>query len=348
VYVQRVLVVGDNIGIPRLLRHLDAALVCGIVAAEIRPQYLDELAQLAVTRALSLVIQPRRTSPRFEDFVQYVAGIAPDLIVCDSYSMLLPPAILTIPRAGAVNVHSGLLPEYRGSNPIQWAIINGESEAGVTIHYMDGGFDTGDIIARRRVEVRFTDTWLDVRDRIAEATESLMAEQMPLILDGQASRHPQDSSKARQNPRRRPEDGRIDWHLPVRDIYNLIRALVNPLPGAHYDAGGQTHVVDRYLTIAEVAALKHALIQDKRPERQRCEIRVVQAVSNDPIDFAVVDENGRDLGRAELTAIDYANGRAVASIDLVADTCDRSAVVDAVTQYATSELALPATQLARV
>ncbi len=335
--MQRVLVVGDGVGVPRLLRHLDAGLVCGIMAAEIRPQYVDGLAELAAARGVPLLIQPRPSSPGFPDFVRRVAEAGPDLIICDSYSMLLPPEVLAITRAGAVNVHGGLVPEYRGSNPIQWAIIQGESEAGVTMHYMDGGFDTGDVIACRRVPLMFTDTWKEVSDRVAGATESLIAEQLPLILQGRASRYPQQATTSRHNPRRKPEDGRIDWSRSVRDVYNLIRALVSPIPGAFYVADGKTYVLDRYLTIAEVAALKQRLVP-ARLERGGCRIRVVHAVSNDPITIDVLDPDGHAAGRAKLTEIDYAGGQGRATIDLAGGACDAAAALEAVRDFARSEL----------
>ena len=312
------------------------------MAAETRPQYLDELAMLAASRDVPMLIQPRAVSPSFLEFIRRVEELAPDLIVCDSYSMLLPEEILRIPDAGAINVHGGILPEYRGSNPIQWAIIEGESQAGVTMHYMDKGFDTGDIIACRRVPLFFTDTWLDVRDRIGNATEELMSEQLPLLLKGRASRFPQEKARARHHRRRKAEDGRIDWSHPVRDIYNLIRALVSPMPGAHYVASGKVHVLDSYLTVAEVAALKQQLVPPRPLKRDTCQIRVVNAKSNDPVAFAVVDVAERPAGSAQLTQIDYENGLAKAQIDLDSDVCDRAATRDAVAQFARSELRVSA------
>jgi methionyl-tRNA formyltransferase len=258
--VRRVLVVGDNVGVPRVLRHLDPTLVCGIMGAEIRPQYHSTLSRLAGELGLPFVVQPRSAASGYGSFVESIAGLAPDLILCDSYSMLLRPEVLRLAPAGAVNVHGGLLPRYRGANPIQWMLINDETDAGVTIHFMDEDFDSGSVIAQRRVAVKFTDTWLDVLARVNDATEDLLGEQLPHILSGTASSVPQDPGQARRFPHRKPDDGLIDWSMSIRDIYNLVRALVSPLPGAFYVDGGVKVILDRFMPIAEVALLKQRMI----------------------------------------------------------------------------------------
>jgi methionyl-tRNA formyltransferase len=254
--VGRILLFGDSWGIPQLTGALPADRICGIVAAEIRPECHAELQSMAAGFQVSFLIQPRRKSTRFQGFVGQVRELAPDLILVNSYSMLLPPEILSIPRFDCVNVHSAPLPKYRGSNPIQWAIINNESETGVTMHYMTAEFDAGDIIAQRRVPIFLPDTWLDVRSRVAGATEQMLREELPRLLAQTNDRTTQNEAEASRYPRRRPEDGEIDWSRSELDIHNLIRALVAPLPGAFYYSGGKKIVLDRYLSLAEVAELK--------------------------------------------------------------------------------------------
>src|SRR4029078_1712177 len=131
-----------------------------------------------------------------------VRELAPDLILVNSYSMLLPPEILSIPRFECVNVHGAPLPKYRGSNPIQWAIINNETETGVTMHYMTAEFDAGDIIAQRRVPIGPEDTWLDVRGRVAAATRELLREEIPRVIAQTNNRTAQNESEACSFPRR--------------------------------------------------------------------------------------------------------------------------------------------------
>jgi methionyl-tRNA formyltransferase len=252
-----VVLFGDTVGLPRLLRLLPEGSVRAVVMAGIRPAQREALEALSADAGVPLLVQPRRDDTGHAGFVRSLDALAPDLILVDSYSMLLAPDVLAVARRDALNVHGALLPQYRGANPTQWALLNDERETGVTIHVMSEAFDAGDIVAERRVPIRFTDTWLDIHARIADATEALLAEQLPGILAGAYERRPQDPALARHFRRRTPEDGRIDWDASVLAIYNLVRALVAPNPGASYRDGDETVVVDRYLTISEVAALKY-------------------------------------------------------------------------------------------
>jgi methionyl-tRNA formyltransferase len=252
-----VVLFGDTIGLPRLLRLLDPSIVKALVRAEVRPEQELDLTRLAAERELPLLMQPRRTGDALPEFVRTVRELTPDLILVDSYSMLLPPEILELAPMGGVNVHGALLPRHRGANPIQWAIIGDERKAGVTIHRMTEDIDAGAIVAQREVRIEFADTWRAVQARIADATESLLAEQLPLLLAGVATATHQAPAEARTNPRRTREDGRIDWSSSVLEIYNLVRALVSPLPGAFYEVGGREVVLDRFLTISQVASLKY-------------------------------------------------------------------------------------------
>ena len=145
---------GDTIGLPRLLRLLDPSVVRALVRAEVRPEQESDLARLAAERELPLLVQPRRTSDAFPEFARVIRALAPDLILVDSYSMLLPSETLELPPMGGFNVHGALLPRHRGANPIQWAIVNDERRAGVTIHRMTEEIDAGAIIAQREVQHR--------------------------------------------------------------------------------------------------------------------------------------------------------------------------------------------------
>jgi methionyl-tRNA formyltransferase/GNAT superfamily N-acetyltransferase len=256
--IKHVLVFGDDIGVPQSLRYLPSRLVCGIVAAEIRPHQHETLRDMSESLQLPFIIQPRVSSPASPAFVAQVRQLNPDLIFVNSYSMLLHSEVLAIPCYGAVNVHPALLPEYRGPNPTQWGLLNDATETGVTMHYMDEHFDTGDIIAQRRVPIYFDDTWRDIQARIRVETDSMFEEEIPKLLAGTNTRQPQDESRARKWPRRHPEDGQIDWRQSVHYIYNLVRALVKPYPGAFYiAASGKRTVLDEYLTLPQITALKY-------------------------------------------------------------------------------------------
>ncbi len=255
--ISRILLFGDTHGLPMLLRALPRETICGVVAAGIRPQYHDELRRLAEETGVPFAIQPLPAAQEYAGFVRWVRELSPQILWVNSYSMKLREEILRIPEAGALNIHGALLPYYRGCNPTQWAILRGESATGVTLHEVTAGIDEGPIIARKEVPLLFEDTWKDVQDRIAGATERLLEEIVPEVLSGVWRAEPQDEKTAWYGHRRRPEDGRFSWNDGILDIYNLIRALVAPHPGAFFEEpeSGKT-VIDRFTPLNEVLAMK--------------------------------------------------------------------------------------------
>jgi len=153
----------------------------------------------------------------------------PDLIVVLAYGQILKPEVLEVAPLGCINVHTSLLPKYRGAAPIQWAVANGESETGVTIMYMDKGMDTGDIILERTVWIGAEETAGELHDKLAVAGAELLSEAVHDIKAGCAPRIPQDESMASYAPKLSKKDGEIDWTQTAEDIHNKIRGF-NPWP----------------------------------------------------------------------------------------------------------------------
>jgi len=255
----KVLLFADNYGAPLALRYLPTDCLVGIVGASVRPQYHGLLADLASAAGVPFVVQPRRTDAAYQRFLATTRALKPELLLVNSYSMRLGEDVLALASLGGVNVHSALLPRYRGANPIQWALIHNETETGVTMHCLTRDFDAGDVIAQRRVPIQLTDTWIEVQARIAGAAEDLLHAVLPGILEGRLEGTPQDERVAQHYPRRTAEDGRIDWRQSVLRTYNLVRALVRPHPGAFYEVGGIRHVLDTYTSLAEITAIKARL-----------------------------------------------------------------------------------------
>jgi len=170
--------------------------------------------------------------PNVPEFVEEIRRLQPDLIFSFYYRRLLSPAILAIPSLGAINLHGSLLPKYRGRAPLNWVLVHGETATGVTLHYMDAQADHGDIIAQRLVPITIEDTALTLSRKLTEAARVLLAETYPLIVTGQAPRIPQDHSAATTFGRRSPADGLIEWSRSAWQIYNLVRAVTRPFPGA--------------------------------------------------------------------------------------------------------------------
>ncbi|HEY2990481.1 MAG TPA: formyltransferase [Candidatus Binatia bacterium] len=176
------------------------------------------------------VYMPR--NPNTPDFIEVIRKAAPEIIFSFYYRQLLCNDLLAIPRHGAMNLHGSLLPRYRGRAPVNWALVNGESETGVTLHYMVERADAGDIVAQRRVAIDHADTALTLYRKLTRAARGLLNETYPAIKTGTAPRIPQDARLATKFGGRRPEDGKIDWDQPATAIYNLVRAVTHPYPGA--------------------------------------------------------------------------------------------------------------------
>jgi len=184
-----------------------------------------------------------------DTWVDRLRAYAPDFLFSFYYRKLLGRRLLELPKLGALNLHGSLLPKYRGRAPVNWAILHGERQTGVTLHYMIEKPDRGDIVAQQAVTIADEDTAHTVYGKLGEAAAQLLRETYPLLCSGRAARLPQDQSQASYFGGRRPEDGRIDWSQPARRIYNLIRSVTHPYPGAF------THWRGRKLFIWEAAAL---------------------------------------------------------------------------------------------
>lgn len=184
--------------------------------------------QLAVDAGLP-VLQPVKA--REEPFIAELRALRPDLIAVAAFGQILPQAILGLPRLGCLNVHTSLLPKYRGASPIQAALLNGDPETGVTIMRMDAGLDTGDILSQRATPIRDEDNASTLHDRLAQLGADLLIATIRDYAAGNLQPRPQQHELATQVPKIKKEDGRIDWHQPARAIWNRIRAFT-PWPGA--------------------------------------------------------------------------------------------------------------------
>jgi methionyl-tRNA formyltransferase len=175
------------------------------------------------------VLQPAKA--RDENFIAALRELKPDLVVVVAYGQILPQAMLDLPPYGCLNVHTSLLPKYRGAAPIQWAIANGEPETGVTIMKMDAGLDTGPILAARGTPVLPTDDSQILHDRLAQLGAELLVETIPDYLTGKILPQPQPSTGSTYAAKIKKEDGKIDWNQPAQLIWSRLRAFT-PWPGA--------------------------------------------------------------------------------------------------------------------
>ena len=164
-----------------------------------------------------------------EEFAELLEKLSPELIAVTAYGKILPESVLNFPKYGCINVHGSLLPEYRGAAPMQRAIIDGKSETGVTIMYMEKGLDTGDMLLVEKCKIDDSDNFEDIHDRLSEIGAKALVKVVEILKNGEAVRVPQDSTLATYAAKIEKSDCAIDFHKSAREVHNLIRGL-SPIP----------------------------------------------------------------------------------------------------------------------
>lgn len=209
--------------------------VVGVVSQPDRPkgrgqQLVAPPVKLVAERAGIPVLQPLKI--RTPEFLQALTSWQPDLIAVAAYGRILHTPILTLPPKGCVNVHGSLLPKYRGAAPIQWAVINGETETGITTMLMDEGMDTGPMLLQERLGIMKDDTAGTLAPRLAELGGRLLVETIAQLKAGTLMPKKQDDGQATMAPLLKKEDGLIDWTMSAASLANRVRGL-SPWPGAY-------------------------------------------------------------------------------------------------------------------
>lgn len=232
-------------------------------------------------------------------WVARIRSLAPDIVFSFYYRRLVSQAILDIPHAGCLNLHGSLLPRYRGRCPINWVLVKGETETGITLHYMTPRADDGDIVAQHRIAIGNDDTARTLFEKTAAATQILLDEILPTLLAGTAPRRPQDASQATYFGGRKPSDGDIPWSQSAQAVRNLVRAVARPYPGAFSYTG------DRKIFFWKADAIKVP------PHRKTAKPGAV--LSTNPLDIACGD------GAIRILAAQPENGVYVSGSQLARD-----------------------------
>lgn len=192
--------------------------------------------EFAIEKGLE-VLQPEKVKKN-EEFIEKIKNLNPDVICVVAYGKILPKEILEIPSKGCINVHGSLLPKYRGAAPIQWAVLNGDKETGVTTMYMDEGMDTGDIILKEKVTIEENETTGELWERLSKMGGQLLVKTLEKIEDGTAPREKQGENFS-MAPMLDKSISKIDWdNKTARQIKNLVRGL-NPIMGAYTFLNGK-------------------------------------------------------------------------------------------------------------
>jgi methionyl-tRNA formyltransferase len=196
----------------------------------------DEALQLSLP-----LLQP--DTPKDPSFVSTLKALDADLMVVVAFR-ILPPSVFTLPRLGAFNLHASLLPRYRGAAPIQWAVINGETETGVTTFLLQEKVDTGSILLQERVPIGPNDTAGDVHDRLSVIGAEVVVRTVRGLAEGSLTPRAQDDALASAAPKLFKEDGRLDWTQPATALFNRIRGL-SPVPTAWTELDGRVWKIFR-------------------------------------------------------------------------------------------------------
>jgi methionyl-tRNA formyltransferase len=246
-----------DVGVRCLGALLDARVeVALVVTHRDDPQeriWFASVAELARSKGIDTVRDPDSGA-----LLARLRAIAPDFIFSFYYRRMLPPDVLASAKRGAYNMHGSLLPKYRGRAPVNWAVLNGETETGATLHEMVAKPDAGRIVDQQAVPIGPDDLAVDVFRRVTDAAEAVMRRSIAPLLAGTATLRPNDVTQGSYFGGRRPQDGRIDWHKSAREIHNLVRAVAPPYPGAFCDRLkiNRTQTVERRAPTAQLGAFR--------------------------------------------------------------------------------------------
>ena len=239
-----------------------------------------------------------------QTLVSQVAAAGPDLIFSFYFRSMLPASILDCARLGAFNMHGSLLPRFRGRAPTNWAVLKGATETGATLHRMVARPDAGTIVDQCAVPILPDDTARQVFDKVCVAAETVLWRSLPAIVAGRAPELPNDLSQGSYFGGRKPEDGRIDWTQSAADVYNLIRAVAPPYPGAFTECAG------RRLVVAEARRLPAREASSARSPGLAVDGDRILGVCGDQglINIRILLEGGRSIDAATLARWLHSSG----------------------------------------
>ena len=247
---------GDTEGIEQLLKYLPKNNIKLLVGSYTRTNYFNELKSLSEINSIPFIVQPKYNTLEFNEFLNKFETFKIDLIWSNSYTILIRDEILNLTKLGGVNIHASYLPLNRGSNPIQWSIINNNNFTGVTLHRIEKTIDTGEIIDQIKIPILIEDTWISLKRKIINNIEIIIRKNCNDILKENINSRPQNEAIATQNNRRNIDEGLFEWDEEIIKIYNKIRALVKPLHGAFYIHQGKNIFFKDVKSINELLQLK--------------------------------------------------------------------------------------------
>ena len=268
-----------------------------------KPTFSD-VKKYAIEKGLT-VYQPET----FKDnaCLELLKELDPDIIVVAAYGKILPPYVIDYPKFGCINIHGSILPKYRGAAPIQRAVMNGDTETGITVQRMNYGVDTGDILRIEKISISPLDCTGDIFDRLAELGKNVIAQTVKDIADGKITPVPQNEAEATHAAKILPEDEIIDWNKTVCEVHNTIRGLA-PFPGAKTTLSGKL-----------IKIYASSFTDFKAPDSAKCG-EVVECKKSSLFvkcaDGCIALQTLKPEGSKLLTSTDMINGRKVCLGDI--------------------------------
>ena len=254
----RAIVFGDEVGIPVLIS------ICKKIPAEvIGLSWSNKVSDKDIDRIkiINGIITPdlKYNSNTLNSLKSFIVNQEINLLLVYSYDLIIKSEILDIPNVLKVNIHAGAVPEYRGANALNWVLIDGMTKIGVTVHEITPYVDSGPEIANFSIEIDSKDTALSLQKKLNLKLLEFIPPILKSYLEGNLKAVPQKFLNHPFLKKRKPEDGLFDWSFSDKKIYDLIRALVHPWPGArYYDRNGQLVIISTYMTINEVKQLRNS------------------------------------------------------------------------------------------
>ena len=224
--------------------------------------FFGSVARLAAEQGITVYAPEDVNHPLWVDRIR---AMAPEVIFSFYYRNLLSDDILNLAPKGAFNLHGSLLPKYRGRAPLNWVLVNGEKETGVTLHRMTNRADAGDIVAQQTVAIADSDVALSLHRKLCAASQTLLGDALPKIRSGQTQERAQNDADATYVGRRTPDDGRLTWEKPAQELHNLVRAVSDPWPGAFGYVGTNKFIVWKSRVRTDMAAAKPGTVLSVAP-----------------------------------------------------------------------------------
>jgi methionyl-tRNA formyltransferase len=298
------------IAVPALRALAEVAEIVGVVCQPDRPagrglNLQAPAVKVAATQLGLEVHQPLKVKTGNLD--EWLRERAPDVALVMAYGRILPPAVLTAPRRGCMNLHASLLPRWRGAAPINWSIIHGDHETGICLMQMDEGLDTGPVYTRRAIPIGDTETAGELAERLAATSASLVRAELARAVDGELDAVPQEHEKSTHAPPLERADGALHFSKTTLDLVNLVRGLA-PRPGAHTLLNGKA------LKVAQARLLRGSPALRGEPGTVHVyDKQVLVSTADGAFELC----RAQLEGRKELPAIDLVNGRALKDGDVL-------------------------------